>query len=47
MASDTANLAHYTSLYTYIKSKGAGLMVLGNPARPPTRPTSAAPPPTC
>ena len=34
MASDTANLAHYTSLYTYIKSKGAGLMVLGNPGTP-------------
>lgn len=34
MASDAANLAHYSSLYTYIKGKGAGLMVLGNPGTP-------------
>ena len=34
MASDAANLSHYTSLYSYIKGKGAGLMVLGNPGTP-------------
>lgn len=34
MASDAANLAHYTSLYAYIKGKGAGLTVLGNPGTP-------------
>lgn len=34
MASDAANLAHYSKLYAYIKGKGAGLMVLGNPGTP-------------
>ena len=34
MATDAANLAHYTSLYAYIKGKGAQLTVLGNPGVP-------------
>lgn len=34
MATDAANLAHYSSLYAYIKGKGASLTVLGNPGTP-------------
>jgi|GEM_PF-1129773 len=31
MATDPAMLTHYTDLYAYIKGRGAGLRVLGNP----------------